>query len=126
MLEKISKLSTGILLAIFFILAVYGANLTWNAHSNGKMINCPLMGEMAQICQMDAMQHITGWQKLFVGVFQSNMLQSLFILLLAFVSAFWFFKRFRIFSPTYAFCTNQNQHKKQIGGSPHIYFCKRE
>lgn len=121
MLKKIAKLSTGLLLAVFLILATYGVNLSWNAHSNGKMTNCPFMGEMTQVCQMDIAHHITGWQKLFTAAFQSNALQALFISLLALVAVFWFFKKFQIFSPAYAFFTHRNQHRKKIEESPHNY-----
>lgn len=120
-MKKISKLLTGLLLVIFIVLATYGVNLSWNAHNNGNMIGCPLMGEMTQVCRMDVAQHIFGWQKLFSAAFQSNMLQILFASLLTLAAVFWFFKRFWIFSPTYAFSTHQNQHRKKIEESPHNY-----
>ena len=57
------------MLTISFALAVFfGAHLTMKADMNGGMVSCPILGEVGNICPMNASQHIAAWQQLFLAV----------------------------------------------------------
>ncbi|GEM_PF-3860775 len=60
--------SIGVMLIIVFgILSLWGANITMMTHSDGMMQQCPFSGSAVKVCAMTARAHISYWQQLFLS-----------------------------------------------------------
>lgn len=51
----------------FIFIAVWGINLTMLGMGN-EMAGCPFMNNLAVICRMNAMEHLAGWQSIFIAL----------------------------------------------------------
>ncbi len=61
-----------LVLAVSFALAsLLGAHLSMASDMHGMMPNCPL-GEVGLVCPMSVSAHISGWQQLFLAVFEKS------------------------------------------------------
>ncbi len=51
----------------FAFMSLFGMSMGMEA-KDGQMSSCPFMAEQEVMCQMNIMEHITQWQKAFLGV----------------------------------------------------------
>lgn len=57
-----------LLLIIYFVfIAVWGVNLTMLGIGS-EMASCPFMNNLAVICQMNPISHLSGWQSIFAAL----------------------------------------------------------
>lgn len=58
------RLSVIFVISIFALIVLFGVGMNMN-DAMGDMPNCPLMGGIASVCQMNIVEHLAGWQRLF-------------------------------------------------------------
>lgn len=51
-------------IALFVTIAVFGLHNAMAIDSRGNMSPCPLMANVASLCKMNIMAHLSGWQSL--------------------------------------------------------------
>jgi len=74
-----------ILLAIFIIMASFGVQLGMNSFSAGAESPCPFNGDLAAICPMSVVNHISFWKQIFSALPAGESL-ALFIIAVLIVS----------------------------------------
>lgn len=85
----------------FIFVTFFGVHYTMNTDMDGKMQNCPFLGQFEEVCSMTVAQHVSQWQQLLLATFQSNTLSELLLILAAMASAFVVLKYLR-FSKSFA------------------------
>lgn len=70
-------------IALSFITVAFLGYFTMKTGMDGKMQNCPLLGQSSEACPMTVAEHLSRWQQLFLATFQSNAISRLLLFLAA-------------------------------------------
>lgn len=80
------KLSVLAILVIIFLNAIFGmphAVMPTEPDGSMTMTNCPLMTGQAVVCNMNPLEHIAAWQRMFATTLPQNSLDIFALLLVA-------------------------------------------
>ena len=82
-----------IVMGVAFIgIALFGVSASMPMDKNGNMSGCPFMVSATSMCPMNALEHVTYWQLLFVSVVPANAAPA-FLAILAIIAYGIFRKR---------------------------------
>lgn len=91
MKKRHSRAFIALFLVVGFSLAsMVGAHLMATASEDGTMRNCPIMSGLSQMCDINAVSHVSSWRQFFFATFERS---ALFSMLAAFalISALFIF-----------------------------------